>query len=127
MDWLRNLISVRRPSAGPAATTASETDDRVGAFVTAATLVTFPVASAVVLIIWKVLDGLPIDLFNGRVGIGLAAVLVGGVIYLLSYKSEGNIPNRVGEFGIAVINTFVLYAAASGIDVTVLGGTGGAS
>jgi len=123
MDRFRNLISVRRRESPPAA--APGPTEPVGAFVTAATLVTFPVASAVVLIIWKALGQTPLELFDGRAGIAIAAVLVGLVIYLVSYKAAENLQRQLGEFGIAVINTFILYAAAAGIDVTVLGGTAG--
>lgn len=123
MDWLRNTLSVRTVPAGE---TFILEESKKGAFVTAAALASFPVASGVVTILWKVVALSGVDFLEGRGGIALAALLVGFVLWATTSSANGSWRVHAGEIGIAVINTALLFAAAVGIDVTVLGGTGGA-
>lgn len=123
VDWLRNLLSVRTvPTNGAFALE----EDKKGAFVTVAALASFPVASGVVTILWKVVALTGIDVLEGRGGIALAAAIVGFVLWASTSTAKGNWRVQASEVGIGVINTALLFAAAVGIDVTVLGGTGGA-
>lgn len=123
VDWLRNLLSVRTIPMNEAF---ALEEGKKGAFVTAAALASFPVASGVVTIFWKVIALTGIDVLEGRGGIALAAVVVGFVLWASTSTANGNWRVQASEVGIGVINTALLFAAAVGIDVTVLGGSGGA-
>jgi len=122
MNWLRNLLSVRviRTSG-----TFALEDDKKGAFVTPAALASFPVASGIVTVLWKILAMTGVDLLEKQAGIAIAAAVVGVTLWALTSTANGNRRIQLGEILIGMINAALLFAAAVGIDVTFLNGTGG--
>ena len=66
----------------PASTTFTlDEPDKKGAFVTAAALASFPVASGIVTAIWKILGLTTWPFLVGQGGIALAALLVGATLW----------------------------------------------
>ena len=93
----------------------------VSAFITPQSLVSFPIASLVVRLLWSVADKLvPGALANNWVGLGIALV-IGLLVYLLSI-SDGTLAmtrkQKAIGIAIATINSLVLFAAAAGIAAT---------
>jgi hypothetical protein len=93
----------------------------VGGFASIASLGNFTVAAFVVAILWQVVAAVPF--LNNRNGAMASALLVGMALYFGTFNDDLSKPRQIGAFLVAVINCFVLYAAAIGIDVTFLGGT----
>mgnify|MGYP006289171827 CR=1 FL=1 len=93
-------------------------------FITPQTLVTFPGASMVVLIIWRTL-GLaypPLEEMN-LVPI-IAALIVGALIYIVSLSKEMTLKEKlIGAF-LALINAMYIALFVLGVPVT-FGGAGG--
>ncbi|MFN0112841.1 MAG: hypothetical protein ACKVZH_28610 [Blastocatellia bacterium] len=98
--------------------------DRVGVFTTAQSLTTFPGATSAVTTIWVVLGNI-----NGTWGktnkiIPIALSLaVGLFIYLLSVSRGLTWKEKLSGFGIALINSFTIAAAALGINYDGSSGT----
>lgn len=99
----------------------------VGTFITVQTLVTFPGATAVITLIWGIVNGLfhLTGPYRNLVGL-LICVIVGGIIYWIN-TTDPNAPatprdKQIGAV-IAVLNTLVLYSASFG--VTSMSGSGG--
>ena len=91
-----------------------------GVFVTPQSLVSFPVASSVVTIIWQVLGQMDAR-FAGNAAVALVISLVVGLfIYFITMSPQGTTQEKTAQFGIAVVNSFVLAATALGISETVL-------
>jgi hypothetical protein len=122
VNWLRNLLSVRVVSTGGAF---ALEDDKKGAFVTPAALASFPVASGIVTVLWKILAMTGVDLLTSQAGIAISAAVVGLALWALTSTANGSWRIQLGEILIGIINTALLFAAAVGIDVTFLNGTGG--
>jgi hypothetical protein len=122
LNWLRNLLSVR---VVPTDRTFILRDDTRGAFVTPAALASFPVASGIVTVLWKILAMTGVELLKSSAGIAISAILVGLALWALTSTANGSWRIQLGEILIGVINTALLFAAAVGIDVTFLNGTGG--
>ncbi len=105
------------PAAPPAAT-------ETPVFITPQTLVTFPGASMVVLILWRTL-GLaytPLETMN-LVPI-IAALIVGALIYLVSLSPDMTPKDKaIGAF-LALINAMYIALFVLGVPVT-FGGAGG--
>ena len=92
------------------------TGTKVGVFTTPQSLVTFPGAVGAVTTIWKVLG----SVHEGWGATNKAIPLVlAGIIGLLIYATsatKGTTPmQKLSEFGVAIINSFVIAAAALGI------------
>jgi hypothetical protein len=90
--------------------------NNVGVFTTAQSLVTFPGAVASVTTIWNVLSRVSPTLGkeNEWVPIGLS-LAIGLFIFLLSVTKGATWKEKLSGFGIALINSFTIAAAALGI------------
>jgi hypothetical protein len=90
--------------------------DKVGVFTTAQSLVTFPGAVAAVTTIWKVLGTMyePLGTTNKIIPVVLA-LIVGFIIYLTSVTKAATWREKLAEFGIAIVNSFTIAAAALGL------------
>jgi hypothetical protein len=109
-----------RPRAG-AAPLAGAPATTVSAFLTPESLVTFPGASAAVLILWKVAGGLVPNWSGSRWVALVLALVIGLLVYLIS-NSDKTLDHAPATFAqklttgaIALINSLFLYAAAVGI------------
>jgi hypothetical protein len=90
---------------------------QVGAFITPQTLVTFPGASTVVTVVWKLLGTAIPSWHDVKLVLFVIALIVGMLIYLLSDDKGNDVKSKVSSFIIALLNSFMLAAAALGIDV----------
>ena len=88
---------------------------QVGVFVTLQSVVTFPVATAAVTTIWKVLGTIQPSWNNAKVVPLIIALVVGLLIYIATVSRGTDFRQKILEFGVAVINTFTIAAAALGI------------
>ena len=89
--------------------------DSVGVFVTPQSLMTFPVSSTMVTIVWKVLANVFPSWGGSKVVPLVAALAVGLLIYFLSEKPALTRKDQIVGLGIAVLNSFTLAATALGI------------
>lgn len=105
------------PNQAPAAPALSATP--VGVFITAQSLTTFPVASTLVTIVWKVLGKVNASLSNEALVPLIVALFIGLAIYGLSADKGNTGKERLVSFFIAILNSFMLTAAALGIDTTI--------
>jgi len=100
--------------AAPAGATVS-----TGVFVTRESLMTFPVASGVVLVIWRVLGAVIPSWAEAKPVALVVSFAVGFLVYLISVP-ENPTKRRLTEIRIiAVLNCFFLTATALGLDVVV--------
>ena len=106
---VRRLVNIPARNDPPATST--------GVFLTPQSLVTFPVASAVVAVVWKVLGSVFPGWGETRITLLVVAALVGALIYMISETTRQTPKDRVVAVAIAVLNTFFLAASALGIDV----------
>jgi hypothetical protein len=92
--------------------------NNVGVFTTAQSLVTFPGAVAAVTTIWNVLSKVsPTTLGKENVWVPIILSLVLGLfIFLLSVTKGATWKEKLSGFGIALINSFTIAAAALGIN-----------
>ncbi|MBI3651197.1 MAG: hypothetical protein HY231_09145 [Acidobacteria bacterium] len=90
--------------------------DQVGVFTTTQSLITFPGAVAAVTTIWKVLGAVyePLGKTNKLVPVALS-LAIGILIYLSSVTHDASWKKRLSGFGVAVVNSFTIAAAALGI------------
>jgi len=113
-------VSVRPRLAKGAPAPAGEPETQsVGAFLTPQSLLSFPVASGAVTLVWKSLGALSSPLGTANWVPLVVALLVGLIIYLISV-SDDKMPKpsggmRIVGIGIAVLNAFFLFAAAVGV------------
>jgi hypothetical protein len=111
----------------PAGTRPATTDtggtnpNAVGGFVSVSSLGNFTVASFVTALLWQIFG--VVEILANRNGAMAAALVVGAALYFTTYNSDLSRPRQIGAALIGLINCFILYAAAIGIDVTFLGGT----
>ena len=96
--------------------TPSPGSPQVGIFTTPQSLVTFPVATAAVTTIWKVLGAVyePWNSNNKLVPLFIA-LIIGLLIYLATVSQGASLKQKLIEAGVAIINTFTIAAAALGI------------
>src|SRR6185295_13890900 len=91
----------------------------VSAFITPQSLISFPIASVVVKLLWRVAGAL-VDVAQTNNWVGLAAALaVGTLLYFVSTSDETLALSRRQKLigaTFALINTLVLFAAAAGLD-----------
>jgi hypothetical protein len=92
--------------------------NNVGVFTTAQSLVTFPGAVAAVTTVWNVLSKVsPTTLGKENVWVPIILSLVLGLfIFLLSVTKGATWKEKLSGFGIALINSFTIAAAALGIN-----------
>lgn len=128
---LRRLMTVYEPVPAPppgAATRsrAAESDvpappvQATGVFVTPQSLVTFPVASSAVTIIWQVLGQMDRRIAGSPIVALVISLVVGIFIYVITMTPQSTTQEKTAQFGIAVVNSFVLAASALGISQAVL-------
>ena len=92
--------------------------DNVGVFTTAQSLVTFPGAVAAVTTIWNVLSQVsPAKLGKENEWVPvILSLAIGLFIFLLSVTKGATWKEKLSGFGIALINSFTIAAAALGIN-----------
>jgi len=108
-----DLMSVRRGAAA-----ADDAGENEVVFVTPASLLTFPVASGAVTGVWGVLKAVSSS-FGDKYWALLIALVIGGFILLINENARTTPPTknqRLIAFGVALINSFLLAAAALGIN-----------
>jgi hypothetical protein len=115
-----NGMTTPMGTSAPAANTVVNVDsanvDKVGVFTSAQSLVTFPGAVAAVTTIWKVLGVMyPALGATNKVVPVVLAVLIGTLIYLTSVTKGPGWRGQLSAFGIALVNSFTIAAAALGI------------
>ena len=121
MNW-RNIFNIQtrgrwkgvRGEPRPAG--ADET--ATGAFVTPQTLATFPVATAVIGIMWKVIETL-VPSSKGSLWIpAIISLLLGGFLFYVAIsdpQASRTKRDTLIALGVAIVNTFYLFAASTGI------------
>lgn len=115
---MASLVNISTKPQQAQAVTATEQQNadggQVGVFVTAQSLVTFPVATAAVTTMWRVLISIESSLSH-RIVPFLLALLIGGLIYMMSVTNATTFKEKFTGAGIALINSFTIAAAALGI------------
>lgn len=91
----------------------------VGIFVTRQSFATFPAASGVVIMIWKVLGAVFPELSESKLVPLITALVVGLLVYSISEKNETTLKTKIEGIAIAIVNSFSLAATAMGIDTVV--------
>lgn len=86
-----------------------------GVFLTHQSVITFPVASAFVTIIWQVLGRVYPEWQHNDLVPLVIALLVGSVLYWQSNPPTNSVRNHVLTIFYALLNAFTLAAAALGI------------
>ena len=93
----------------------------VSAFLTPQSLATFPGASGVVLILWKVSGQLVPGWQASHVVAAVLSLVVGALVYLASITDKNldhapvGLAEKVLTLAIGLINSVMLYAAATGL------------
>lgn len=95
--------------------TPPEGGGQVGVFVTLQSVVTFPVATAAVTTIWKVLGTVQPSWNSSKLVPLIIALVIGLLIYLATVSHGTDFRQKILEAGVAFINTFTIAAAALGI------------
>jgi hypothetical protein len=88
---------------------------QVGVFVTLQSVVTFPVATAAVTTIWKVLGTVHAPWDKNKLVPLIIALIIGLFIYTVTVSQGVALRQKILEAGVAIINTFTIAAAALGI------------
>jgi hypothetical protein len=122
---LRRLITVyerplqvggARGAGGRARAAGDGTLQPTGVFVTPQSLVTFPVASAAVTIIWKVLGQISTGVGTSALAALVISFVIGLFIYFAGLNQQATSQEKVVQFGIAILNSFWLAASALGLN-----------
>ena len=116
MGALRRLTTVPTGDGPGPGGAAGGDDNRISAFVTAASLATFPVASMVVTLFWK-LAATAFSWGDERWVAALLALIVGFFIYLIGREKNVGADKQAINIFIGVVNSGFLAAAALGLDV----------
>lgn len=106
--------------AAPPKPTAAPTPpakESIGVFLTPQSLLTFPVASGAVILIWRVLSAVFPSLGPSKLVPLVTAFLVGTFIYYISLPENASTRVRITGAGIGIINSFFLAASALGVDI----------
>jgi hypothetical protein len=110
MIGLRNLLSVKTSALSRRGRRGGEGGElTVPAFITPATLVTFPVATLSIKVVLFVLG-----VSESRFWVIITSFIVGGLIYLIGYQSGLGRREQAIGFGIAVLNCFFIAASVLG-------------
>jgi ABC-type antimicrobial peptide transport system permease subunit len=120
---LRSLVSVSLPRAAPGVTPAAAADESVGVFISAQSIVTFPVASTVVTVVSQVLQAVFPALKGSNLVPLVLALVVGLLVYAISITKQMTTREKLIGLAIAVINCFFLAAGALGISAVAQGQT----
>jgi hypothetical protein len=87
----------------------------VGVFITAQSILTFPVASSVVTVINQVLTTVLPGLTGNNLFTLIIAFIIGIIIYLISIDDKMSLREKTIGFVLAIINSFFLAASALGL------------
>ncbi len=121
MSSTTDLVNVPITSAAPARAAAPGEPPKIGVFTTAQSLVTFPVASGLVTLVWRVIAAVWPAWGNTKVVPLVIALLVGGLIHVISVTPGTTRRDGFIGLAVAVLNSFSLAATALGIDAAVSG------
>lgn len=123
---IRDIVvaPARTPSATAATRGEAARTAETPVFITPQTFVTFPGASTVVLIVWRML-GLAVPAWESANLVPIiAALIVGALIYLISLTPDMTLKEKaIGAF-LALINAMYIALFVLGVPVT-FGGQGG--
>ena len=104
------------PAAAAAVAITPAPEAAVPVFTSGQTVITFPAASGLISITWKVLGNVnPSFATNKYIPLGLA-LLIGMLIYLQSRTKGLTLQAKLTEGLFAILNSFTLAATALGID-----------
>jgi hypothetical protein len=119
------LVVKAEPVEKGAAVAAAAPGSSEGVFLSAKSLMSFPIASGAVSIVWKLLQhfwGV------GDVVVLYISLIVGGVIFLIVISDDTGRPRRIADWIvsilIALLNSLLLAASALGLVKDVLGSVG---
>lgn len=121
----RNLFLVPKKKVAEKGTpeAAAASDSSEGVFLSAKSLMSFPIASGAVTIIWKLLQHF---WRVGDIAVLYISLLVGGVIFLIVVSDDSGRPhgytNWIVSVLIAFLNSILLAASALGLVKNVIGG-----
>jgi|ERR1044072_959383 hypothetical protein len=114
----RTLTGTSEEAANSLVNVDTSKADKVGVFTTAQSLITFPGAVAAVTTIWKVLVVAYAPLGEGKsnkIGPVVISLIIGLFIYVSSVTQDTSWKDRLSSFGVALVNSFTIAAAALGI------------
>lgn len=116
---IRKFISVN-PNSGPQlfSSEANTSNSGVGVFVTTQSIMSFPVATAIVTTISKVLGMVFPNYANSEKIVLLISIIIGIIIYCISLNKDMNTKDKIIALSLAIINSFFLAASALGIENT---------
>ena len=122
MNW-RRLFNVRvsttpRETPGEARTIGGQIETGQGVFVTPQSLVTFPVATTAVGLLWKAIEALVPALKGSLWTPFVLSAVVGIVIFIIAISEPDSTQSRRDKLiggVVAVINIFYIFASVAGI------------
>ena len=114
-----SMIPIRKVPAKVTTEAADATPGTQGVFVTPQSLVTFPVASFIVMVIWKVLSALIPSFEESKIVPAVIALIIGIFIYVISFSEQATVKDKIIGIVIAIINSFLLAASVLGIDAAI--------
>lgn len=86
-----------------------------GVFLTSQSLLTFPVATSVVTMLWKLCGQIDISLEQHREIPIILALLIGAFIYYMSQSAATDKKGKIMEIVTAFLNSMMIAAASLGI------------
>jgi len=120
-DQLHQIVAVPAPAYGKAL--APGGNDSPGAFITPASIVTFPVASSVVVVTWNLIK-LASPAWGSSIWVPIVlSLVIGAFIYYISLTPKMSEKEKIIAAGIAFINSIFLAASALGISTAIGAGT----
>lgn len=130
MSWNDLFIAKRRmvPSKGETVAAGEGQPATVGVFITPQSLVSFPVASTLVMIIWGLIQKLVGAPAHAPWVPVVIALVLGGIIFITSVNAPDVRPKSTGAWavavGIGILNSLLLAASALGVLGTNAGSSG---
>jgi len=119
MEYFKKIQKITNAKPQTLTPENGENKGSVHVFTTTQSIVTFPIASSAIMVMWKVL-GKVFPTWGAShytlFGIGL---LAGFLIYLIGINAQMSRKDKIIAFGIALINSFFLMASALGILQTI--------
>ena len=116
----KKAANALEPQHAPGDGTPTPTDtNAVGVFPTPQAAVTFPAASGLITVVWKVLGQVSEPLGNNKLVPLILALIVGMLIYAQSVTPGGTRKDKVIGFSFAFLNSISLAATALGINTAV--------
>jgi hypothetical protein len=125
---MQNLVNIPRAAAasGPApppppggGAPAPADGNAVGVFTSSQAVVTFPAASGLITVVWKVLGQVNMAWGTNKLVPLVLALIVGLLIFLQSNTPGGALKDKVIGFIFALLNSVTLAATALGISTAV--------